>query len=156
MGMLYSVNFTSVAVTATQDLMAYAAPSDSIVVIHSVELTQSSDVGDAQAEGLSILHKRGATAAGSGGGTMTPAPLEFGFAAAGGVARINDTTPASGGTIVTLRPSNWIIQNPYLWLPTPEQRHILSPSQRYVVGLATAPADSVTMSGEMIVEEIGG
>jgi hypothetical protein len=113
-------------------------------------------VGDAQAEGLSILHKRGATSAGSGGGTMTPAPLEFGWAAAGGVARINDTTPASGGTIVTLRPSNWIIQAPYLWIPTPETRHILSPSQRYVVGLATTPADSITMSGEMLIEEIGG
>lgn len=156
MGMIYAVTFTSVAVTAQQDLMAFTAPSDAIAIIHSVELTQSTDVGDAAAEGLSILHKRGATVAGSGGGTMTPSPLEFGFAAAGGVARINDTTPAGTGTIVTLRASNWIIQQPYLWLPTPELRHVLSPSQRYVVGLATTPADSVTISGEMIVEEIGG
>lgn len=156
MGMTYSVNFTSVAVTAQQDLLAYTAPSTRIAIIHMVELTQSTDVGDAAAEGLSILHKRGATSAGSGGGTMTPVPLEFGFAAAGGVGRINDTTIASGGTIVTMRPSNWVIQAPYLWLPTPECRHILSPSQRYTVSLATTPADSITMSGEMIVEEQGG
>jgi hypothetical protein len=55
-----------------------------------------------------------------------------------------------------MRPSNWIIQSPYLWLPTPEFRHILSPSQRYTVELATTPADSITVSGEMLVEEIGG
>ncbi len=156
MGLLYAVQFTSVAVTAQQDLLAYTAPADAIAIIHSVEITQLSDVGDAASEGLSILHKRGATSAGSGGTSPTPAPLEFGSPAAGGVARVNDTTIASGGTIVTLRPSNWIIQSPYLWLPTPEIRHVLSPSQRYVVGLATTPTDSITMSGEMIVEEIGG
>lgn len=156
MGMIYTVSFTSVAVTAQQDFFEYTAPSDAVAVIHSVELTQSTDVGDAAAEGLSILHKRGATTTGSGGSTATPAPLEFGFAAAGGVAKVNNTTKATSGTIVTLRPSNWIIQTPYFWLPTPEFRHILSPSQRYTVELATTPADSITVSGEMVVEEIGG
>lgn len=156
MGMIYSVNFTSVAVTAQQDFFEYTAPSDAIAIIHAVELTQSTDVGDAASEGLSILHKRGATTTGSGGSTATPVPLDFGYAAAGGVAKVNNTTKATAGTIVTMRPSNWIIQSPYLWLPTPEYRHTLSPSQRYTVELATTPADSITISGEMIVEEIGG
>lgn len=156
MGMIYSVSFSSVAVTAQQDFFEYTAPADAIAIIHMVELTQSTDVGDAQAEGLSILHKRGATVSGSGGTTPTPAPLEFGFAAAGGVAKVNNTTKANTGTIVTMRPGNWIIQSSYLWLPTPEFRHVLSPSQRYTVELATTPADSITVTGEMIVEELGG
>jgi hypothetical protein len=156
MGMLYSVTFASVATTAQVDFFEYTAPADAIVIVHSVELTQSSDQGDAAAEGLAILHKRGATVSGSGGSAPTPAPLEFGFAAAGGSAETNNTTKANTGTIVTLRASNWVIQQTYLWLPTPELRHVLSPSQRYTVELGTTPADSLTVSGEMIVEEIGG
>lgn len=155
MGRFYSVVFSSVAVTAQQDLFAYVAPSTTIVIIHGCEITQSTDVGDGQAEGLAILHKRGATTTGSGGSTYTPAQLESGFAAAGGTARTNDTTKASAGTILTLHSSNWIIQSPYLWLPTPELRHVLAPSQRYTVELATTPLDSITMSGTLYIEEIG-
>jgi hypothetical protein len=157
MGLMYSATFSSVAVTAQQDLFEYTAPADAVVIIHSVELSQSTDVGDAASEGLAILHKRGATTSGTGGTqAATPAPLEFGFPAAGGVLDLNNTTKATAGTIVTLRSSNWLIQTPYLWLPTPEVRHVLSPGQRYTVELATTPADSVTMSGELIFEEIGG
>lgn len=157
MGMMYSATFSSVAVTAQQDFFEYTAPSDAIAIIHSVELTQSTDVGDAAAEGLAVLIKRGATSSGTGGTqAATPAPLEFGFAAAGGVLDLNNTTKASGGTIVTLLSSNWIIQSPWLWLPTPETRIVLSPSQRLTVELGTTPADSITCSGTMLFEEIGG
>lgn len=156
MGMMYSVVFSSVAVTAQQDFFEITAPSDCIVIIHSVEITQSTDVGDAAAEGLAILHKRGATTSGSGGTAPTPAPLEFGFAAAGSAAEVNNTTKATSGTIVSLHSSNWIIQQQYLWLPTPEMRHVLSPSQRYTVELGTTPADSITCSGTLVFEEIGG
>jgi hypothetical protein len=156
MGMLYAVTFSSVAVTAQQDFFEYTAPADAVVIVHSVQLSQSSDQGDAAAEGLAILHKRGATVSGSGGSTPTPGPLEFGFAAAGGTAETNNTTKANTGTIVTLESGNWVVQQTYLWLPTPELRHVLSPSQRYTVELGTTPADSLTVSGTMIVEEFGG
>lgn len=156
MGMLYSVNFAAVAVTAQQDYFEVTAPSDAITIIHSVELTQSTDVGDAASEGLAITFKRGATVSGTGGTTPTPAPLEFGFAAAGGVTDVNNTTKANTGTIVTLYAGNWIIQQPFLWLPTPEMRIVLSPSQRFTVELGTTPADSITTSGTLVFEEIGG
>jgi hypothetical protein len=154
--MLYSVSFSAVAVTAQQDFFEYTAPADAVAIIHSVEISQSSDQGDSTAEGLAILHKRGATVSGTGGTTPTPIPLEFGFAAAGGVSDVNNTTKANTGTITTLRSQAWVIQQTYLWLPTPETRHVLSPSQRYTVELGTTPADSLTISGEMIIEEIGG
>lgn len=156
MGMIYSVQFTSVAVTAQQDFFEYVAPADAIVVVHRILLTQSTEVGDAQEEGLSVLFKRGATTSGSGGSTPTPASLEFGFAAAGGTAEVNNTTKATAGTIVTLHADNWNVRMPYDWYPTPECRIVLSPSQRFTVELATTPADSITMSGTMIVEEVGG
>jgi hypothetical protein len=154
--MIYSIQFSSVAVTAAQDFFELTAPADCIVVIHAVELTQSTDVGDAAAEGLVILHKRGATTSGSGGSAVTPQPLDFGYAAAGSAAEVNNTTIMTSGTIATLHSSNWIIQSPYLWIPAPEYRHILSPSQRYGVSTTSTPADSVTMSGTLYFEEIGG
>lgn len=158
MGMLYSVTFSSVTVTVQQDFFEITAPSTKIVVIHSVELTQSTDVGDAEAEGLAILHKRGAGSVTSGnGGAATPAKLETGSASASTTAEINGTTKMAvgTGTITTLRSSNWTVQQPYLWLPTPELRHILAPSELYTVELATTPADSITVSGELVFEEIG-
>jgi hypothetical protein len=155
MGMMYAAVFSSVAVTAQQDFFELNAPSTAIWIVHSVEITQSTDVGDAAAEGLAILHKRGATTSGSGGTAPTPTPLEQGFAAAGGSVEVNNTTKATSGTIVTLHSSNWIIQQPYLWLPTPEMRHVISPSGRYTVELATTPADSITCSGTIVFEQIG-
>lgn len=156
MGMLYSAVFSGVAVTAQQDLFELAAPADCIVVVHQIILTQSTEVGDAQEEGLSILLKRGATTTGSGGSTVTPAPTEFGFAAAGSTAKANNTTKATTGTIVTLHAENWNVRSDKLILPTPELRLVLSPSQRLTVELATTPADSITMSGTLYFEEIGG
>ena len=156
MGMMYSAVFSSVAVTAAQDFFEITAPSDAVVMLHSVELTQSTEVGDAQEEGVAILFKRGATSSGSGGSAPTPQPTQFGFAAAGSTVEVNNTTPASGGTITTLVSSNWNVRSPYLWLPTPECRIVLSPSQRLVVATPTTVADSITMSGTMFWEEIGG
>ena len=156
MGMIYTVTFAGQAATAQVDFFEYTAPADAIVVVHSVEIAQSTDVGDAAAEGLQVLHKRGATSSGTGGATPTPAPTEFGFAAAGGVADTMNTTKASGGTIVTLHSDAWNIAQKYLWIPVPEARHYLSPSQRYTVERGTTPADSITFNGTMVVEEIGG
>lgn len=156
MGQMYSAVFSSVAVTAQQDFFEIAAGSTGIVVIHSVEISQSTDVGDAAAEGLAIIHKRGATTTGSGGSTPTIVPLETGNATSESTVKANNTTKATSGTIVSLHSSNWIIQQPYLYLPTPEMRHVLSPSQRYTVELGTTPADSVTVSGTIVFEEIGG
>lgn len=154
--MLYSAQFNGVAVTAQQDLFEIAAPADCIVVIHQILIAQTTEVGDAQEEGLSILVKRGATTTGSGGSTPTPAPLEFGNATAGSTVKVNNTTKATAGTIVTLHADSWNVRSSLLILPAPELRIVLSPSQRLTVELATTPADSVTMNGTLYFEEIGG
>src|SRR4051812_40141175 len=98
MGLMYSVIFAGVAVTAQQDFFEITAPADAVVIVHSITLSQSTEVGDAQEEGLSVLVKRGATTSGSGGTGPTPQPLEFGFPAAGTAAEVNNTTKAASGT----------------------------------------------------------
>lgn len=152
---MFTAIFNAVAVTAQQDFFELNVPATAIVIVHGVELSQSTEVGDAQEEGLNLLFKRGATTSGSGGTTPTAVPMETSTASFGGTVEVNNTTKATAGTIVTLRADNWNVRMPYLWLPTPEQRPILGPSARFTVELATTPADSITASGTLWFETIG-
>lgn len=157
MGILYAAIFSGVAVTAQQDFFETTGPSDGIIIIHSIELAQTTELGDAAEEQLSILLKRGATTSGTGGTqTISEAALETGSPVYGGVTDINNTTKASAGTIVTLGAYVWNVRSPFLWMPPPEHRFILAPSTRFTVELATTPVDSITMNGTMIIEAIGG
>lgn len=156
MGRLYTVSFTGVAVTAQQDFFEVVAPSDAIVRIHRIGLSQSTEIGDAMEEGLSVLLKSGQTTSGSGGSAPTAIPNELGDAAFGGTCEANNTTKASAGTIVTHYAWNWNVRMPFEHVFTPEERPILSPSRRGTVELGTTPGDSITMSGYMVIEELGG
>lgn len=153
---MFALTFNAVAVTAQQDLFEITSPADAITMIHEIRLSQSTEVGDTMEEGLSILFKRGATATGTGGSqAVVPTPMQINNTAYGGVCDTNNTAKASGGTIVTLLAENWNIRMPYLYLPTPECRMIVAPSTRFTVELATTPADSITLSGTVMLEEIG-
>lgn len=156
MGRIYTATFADVAVTAQQDLFELVAPSDAIVLIHQLEISQLSDVGDSQEEMLSIRLKSGSTTSGSGGSTVTPVPVSVGDPAFGGTCEANNTTKASLGTIVTHYAWAWNIRMDFNKLWVPELRPILSPSRRLTVELATTPADSLTMSGVLTFEEVGG
>lgn len=153
MSRMYSAVFEEVAVTAAQDLFEIVAPSDAIVWIHSVSITQSSDAGDAQSEMLNLLYHRGSTS-GSGGSAVTPTPLNVGDSAFGGTAEANNTSQSTEGT--KLRAECFNVLAGYIWQPTPEERICLSPSGRLIIELQTTPADSLTMSGTVILEEVGG
>ena len=154
---MYTAVFSAVAVTAQQDLFEVTAPATGLVVLYELMITQSTEVGDAQEEGLAILLKRGATTSGTGGTqAITPPPVSFGDPAFSGVVDINNTTKATAGTIVTLASWNWNVRVPFqiIWLP--ETRPMLSPSQRCTIELATTPADAITMSGVFTYESLGG
>jgi hypothetical protein len=156
MGRMYVATFTNVAVTAQQDFFEIVAPADSAVVIHYCNISQSSDYGDANDEGLRVNIKRGQTTSGSGGGAFTPLPLAAGDAAFGGTVEINNTTIAADGTIVVLHAEAFNIRAGWNYMPTPECRIVISPGIRATIGLITTPADSLTMEGTLIFEEIGG
>jgi hypothetical protein len=153
MGRMYSANFEEVAVTAVQDLFELIAPADSAVVIHAVHISQSSDAGDSASEQLHILMHRG-TATGSGGSSVTPSPLNVGDAAFGGTVEANNTTQSVEGTLLHSEAFNVMAGLAVIW--TPETRPVISPSGLFIVELQTEPADSLTMSGTMYFEEIGG
>lgn len=157
MGRMYTVTFENVAVTAAQDFFELSPADDKPVRIHSIYLSQSSDMGDVQEELLRVTIKRGHTSSGSGGSAFTPLPLESSAgAAAGAAAEINNTTIASAGTAVALHAETFNVRTGWVYIPTPECRPGASQANTtLVVRLEAAPADSLSMSGTLIFEELG-
>ena len=157
MGRFYSASFSAVSVSAAQDVFEVLAASGKPFVLHEIVLGQTSDYGDASAEGLQILIKRatGSYTSGSGGSTGTPAKHLTNDASAGPTAEFNNTTQASAGSgaLTTIRTETFNVQAGYQYLPTPETRLLFLPAEAVVVSI-TAPADAVTMSGTLVFEEL--
>lgn len=156
MGRFYSVPFSAVSVSAAVDVFEVLAASGKPFILHEIAIAQSSDYGDAAAEGLSILIKRatGSYTSGSGGSTVTPAKHATNDAAAGPTAETNNTTQASAGSgaLTAVRAEAFNVQAGYQYLPTPEQRMVFLPTEACVVSI-TAPSDALTLSGTLVFEE---
>lgn len=154
MGRLYTSVFQAVAVTAAQDLLSLLAPAASILKVHYFSCGQSSDFGDAQDELLRIRIQRGMTTVGSGGSAPAMNPVEAQLTmAAVAVARANDTTAASAGTITQIWEETFNVRAGYVWMPTPAMQLTVAVSTRLAFNLVAAPADSLTMSGTIVWEE---
>ena len=64
------------------------------------------------------------------------------------------TTVAPVSTAVPLITRDWEFLNGFIWVPTPQERPVLTISQGAALRLITAPSASMTVSGFMIVEEL--
>ena len=74
--------------------------------------------------------------------------------AAGFTAEVNNTTVANTGTAVTLHADTFNVRaGCRLWFP-PENCPMASQANTTIVVRITAPADSLTMSGTLYVEEL--
>lgn len=155
MGRVYAVTFENVTVSAQVDFFEIVPADDKPVAIHALYLSQSSDVGDAAEEMLRIKIMRGHTSSGSGGSAPTPVPLNPSDTAAGFTAETNNTTIASAGTAVDLHSEAFNIRSGLFYNPAPEDRPQASQGNTtIVVRLMAAPADALSMSGTLIVEEL--
>lgn len=155
MGRMYSVIFEHVAVTAAQDFFEITPADDKPCAIHACYLSQDTELGDAQEEMLRVEIIRGYTASGSGGSAPTPVPFGPNDTAAGATAEVNNTTVANTGTAVILWAESFNERTGWQFLPTPEMRPMVSQANTtLVVRLMAAPADSVTMSGTLVFEEL--
>lgn len=155
MGRLYSASVAAVAVSAAQDFFELTPATDKPCLIHEVRLGQYTDFGDAQAELVSVQIIRGYTTSGSGGSTVTSRALDQVDSAAGATVEANNTTVASAGTAHILVADSFNVAAGWLFLPTPEMRPRASAATggRIVVRI-TAPADSLTMNGTLVYEEL--
>ena len=158
MGRMYTCPLDAVSVAAVCELWYIAAPTDAIVVLHEVVVTQDTSETSEQ---LPLNIFRTATDQSAKGSALTPAPLKVGDAAFGGVVRYNILTAETFATETTMlkRQSQNII-NGWHYLPTPEARIALSPTAgtagRLCIKLDGAPSAALTVSGYAIIEEIGG
>lgn len=160
MSRMYVARFSAVAITALQDLFEILAPTDAVVKVHEWEIFQTTDVGDAAEEDLAIETVRGvgAVTSGSGGSTHTPQPVEDGDPAFGGTVEINNTTRmvAGSGSLDVSELRGWNVRVARGCIYTPETRPVISPGNRWTLSLLANPADSLTCSGMVLFEEIGG
>ena len=155
MSRIYTAQFNGVAATVQQDLFEIVAGSAGIVLLHELCISQLTEVADAAEEMLLVLLKSGSTTTGSGGSAPSKVARLFGDAASGATVAANNTTKATAGTIVTHHAWYWNVRVPFQMIWTPETRPTLSPSRRGTVELATTPADSITLGGYLVWEEIG-
>lgn len=160
MGRKYTAIFSAVAVTAQQDFFEILAPTDAVVIVHDIDINQTTEAGDAQEEMLAIKMVRGVgtVTTGTGGTTPTAQPIEDGDAAFGGTVEVNNTTKMVVGTgsLDQLASWSWNVRIPFQKIFTPETRPVISPGNRLTIELATTPADSITVNGTITFEEIGG
>src|SRR5262249_31771063 len=92
--------------------------------------------------------------AGSGGGSFTPVADNDTDAAATFTARINDTTPATGGSTAYPHVDVFNELNGYQWIFPEKARPSCKFSEALVFSLDTAPGAARTMSGSMKIREL--
>jgi hypothetical protein len=149
MGRKYTALLDGSGIAAAGDLMRLSAPSDAIVQIHEVLLTQDASETSEQ---LAVQLQRSST---DGTGTSTtPEKLEASDATFGGtvVRALSSDTTISGSPIFRMAQNTL---NGWHWLFTPEMRPVLPPSGRFVVRLDDSPAAALTLTLVITFEEIG-
>ena len=156
MGRMYSVSFSAQAMTTAQDLFEITPADDKPIRVAGLWLYQSTDLGDAAEEIIPIVIKRGNATSGSGGAAGTIETIAPTGATPGFSAEVYNTTAASAGTEDILYRDGWNVRIPYQFLPPEDMRPGASQAHTtLVVALGAAPADSITVSGTIVIEEMG-
>ena len=150
-GRVYSVPFENLSVTndSDQDIFEIVNGSTSALVLLGFEL-YSATTSDERVR-LRLLRR---STTGTGGSAATEVPLDGGntVSAAAAVSTLV-TAPGTAGSI--LKAWYWSQLSPLIYLPTPEEQVIVSPSGRVALNLLTAVASTRNWSGFVKWCEIG-
>lgn len=150
-GRLYSISIGDEAHTAADTLIEVAAPSDAIVLVERMWISQSSfDTSENLGAKVEDVTTTGT------GSANTPRPLQEGDSAFGGTAKTNITVEStySGGVFIE---QGFNVLSGWLWTPANDDEVIaVSPSQLVGMMLSIAPSASMNFSYGMTVREIGG
>lgn len=151
----YTVNFTPTSETVAVDLVALVSADDIPIKIRAIRVWQTSDVGDAQDEVLTLNLVRGNSTPGSGGGAGTQAPKNPKDAAASFTSRVGDTTAASAGTPVTVYSTGFNVRAPFeIIFPEDLMPGTDQGTGFIVLRLGAAPADAITIGCSIDVWEM--
>jgi hypothetical protein len=140
---------------ANVDLSEITAAAGKPLVILGFDIGQTSDVGDTAEEILLLTIKSGQTTSGSGGSAATPVNTDQSGGAASFAAEQANTTKASAGTIVSHGSGwHWNVRMPLTVRFTQEEQILLPAGTRSTLEVPAA-ADSLTIAGQLIVQEVG-
>jgi hypothetical protein len=148
---IYTARFTAIAITTKTDLFEITCAADRPIDIMGWTIYQTTDLGDAQEEVLTMTVERGVTA-GSGGSSVTPVDYGGrGESTADSTCNRTVSTAHTGGTVILDK--GWNIRVPEeFWLP-PELYIYIDAATDPVTLTMAAPADSITVSGSIIWKE---
>lgn len=160
MGRIFSARFEAVAVSAAQDVFSLGSPTSGVGLLHTVYLSQTSDVGDSGEIIEEVRIVTGNTTVGSGGSAPTAIPFQLGDTPTVTV-RANDTTEVSSGSQVIKFSDSWNVRVGWQYIPTPETRitfgELTAGTKTFLaVQLPNIPGSAITMTGTIIWEEILG
>lgn len=155
-GRTYTLHWDApTAETVSIDVFEIDPAADKAVFIKDLRIWQTTDLGDANEEVLTVSIQRGFTTSGSGGAAPTSDQRMASDTAPAFTAECRNTTLATTGTPDILFRDGWMIRQPFdpRNLQVAEEP-IFSPNAIVVVRLS-APADSITLDAYCVVEEIG-
>ena len=141
---IFSFSFSGIAVSVVQDLFQIEALTSDIEIL-AVYLSQSSDVGDAEAEGLRIHVNRFVDVVTNDlpevKGAKNGGPLLADLA-------VNETSQLITTGIEIWHAEVWQIHGgSFIYLPPPELILTVPVGGGCTISLEDAPADPITMSG---------
>lgn len=153
----YWVDLTPTAVTVAADLLELNPADDKPIRVLGVNIHQTTDTGDAAEEIITLTWVRGNATSGSGGSTATPVPCDPSDTAAGFTVETFNTTQASTGTPVFGPRHGWNVRAPLERPYTPEESFYCTQGAgvRLCLRMGAAPADSITIGGSVLIEEMG-
>lgn len=157
-GRRYIASIDAVTVSAVCDLFWIAAPTDAVVYVEEVVISQDTSETSEQ---LPLMLFRTTTDNSAAGTSNTPNPVEVGDPAYGGTVRTNITGASLAAETTPSRREAQNILNGWVWKGTYEEPLlVLSPTAgtagRAVVKLDAAPSAAITVSGYVVLREIGG
>lgn len=155
----YTVVAASAAQTGAIDWFELTTTSAGGIALLGLDISQSTEAGDAQDEMIRWYIKRAGSTytSGSGGNTsVARTPVRSGDAAATFTAETNNTTQVAvnTGTLATVHQSDFNVRSGLLLWWTPETAITAKASEALVIGMSAAPADSITWEGTAYVAEL--
>lgn len=161
MGRMWSIPFTATVTAAGGDVDLWEIlPADDIpVLLRMIRLGQTSEVKDAEEEGLRISIKRllATVTGGSGGSAGAPEELGKSNQSPGFASETNNTTVATtSGDTEVLDEIGWINRQTPLEIWYPDERFAprVQQTEGLVIRMETTLSDDMTFVGNVIVEEL--
>lgn len=145
----FSASQDAQAISTAVDLFHFTIADDKPMSLLALELCQTTDLGDANEEVIRLGLYTGVTGGGSGS-ALTEAALSDAHGASISTAVVGQATASTGGTLRKMFFWN-IRQAGPVWIATPETViRIGQGSSAAAIRLVAAPADSITVSAEVI------